>query len=294
MKLHGVFTALVTPFKEDLSFDEEKFSSLIEWQINEGVHGLVPCGTTGEYPTLSFKEYCNVITLCIAVTNKRVPVIVGTSSNCTRQAIKRTLFAQSVKADAALVVIPYYNKPTEEGVYQHFKAIHDATNIPIVIYNIPKRSAIDVSDFTLSKIINLSRVIAIKDATGDMNKPLSLKSLINKKEFYFLSGDDSTALTFNVHGGSGCISVISNVVPKLCSKMQNAFLSGNFHTASQINNQLFSLSQVLFCESNPVPTKYALSLMNKVLPQVRLPLVMLQDVNKLKVSNTLKDLKVIT
>ncbi|QXK92356.1 4-hydroxy-tetrahydrodipicolinate synthase [Neoehrlichia mikurensis] len=294
MKLHGVFTALITPFKEDLSFDKEAFFSFIEWQISEGVHGLVPCGTTGEYPTLSFEEYCSVVTSCIAVTNKRVPVIVGASSNCTNQAIKKALFAQSIKADAVLIVVPYYNKPTEEGVYQHFKAIHDATNIPIVIYNIPKRSAIDVSDFTLSRIISLPRIVAIKDATGDLNRPLILKSLINKQEFCFLSGDDSTALTFNVHGGSGCISVISNIAPKLCAEMQNAFLHGNFHIASNINNQLFDLSQVLFCESNPVPAKYALSLMNKILPQVRLPLVMLQDINKLKVSNVLKDLKIIT
>ncbi|WDM85628.1 4-hydroxy-tetrahydrodipicolinate synthase [Ehrlichia sp. JZT12] len=289
----GIFTALITPFKGDFSIDEDAFCQLIEYQISNNVHGLVPCGTTGEYPTLSFEEYCRIIELCVKVTNKRVPIIAGASSNSTKEAVKRTLYVQSLNVDAALVVVPYYNRPTDEGIYQHFKAVHDATNIPIVMYNIPKRTGIDASDKLIARILSLPRVIGLKDATGDLSRILNLRSLINK-DVALLTGDDFTCLAFNAHGGSGCISVVSNVIPKICSDMQNAFSANNMKDAMHASEIIFKLAKVLFCESNPSPVKYAASLLKKYIsPTVRLPLVELTQENKLKVENTLKKLDLI-
>ena len=291
--LKGMFTALITPFKNDFSIDEDAFCKLIEDQINNNIHGLVPCGTTGEYPTLSFEEYCRVIELCVNFTNKRVPIIAGACSNSTKEAIKRTLYVQSLNVDAALIVVPYYNKPTDEGIYQHFKAIHDASNIPIIMYNVPKRTSVDASDNIIARILSLPRVIGLKDATGDLSRPFNLKSLINK-DFTLFSGDDFTCLGFNLYGGSGCISVASNVIPKICSDMQNDFFKGNMKEAINASQIIFKLAKVLFCESSPSPAKYAASLLKDYIsPTVRLPLVELTQENKLKVQNTLKELALI-
>ena len=291
--LKGLFTALITPFKNDFSIDEDAFCKLIEYQISNNVHGLVPCGTTGEYPTLSFEEYCRVIELCVKVTNKRVPIIAGASSNSTQEAIRRTLYVQSLNVDAALIVVPYYNRPTDEGIYQHFKAVHDATNIPIVIYNIPKRTGVDASDKLIARILSLPRVIGLKDATGDLSRPFNLRLLVDK-DIALFTGDDFTCLAFNAHGGSGCISAVSNVIPKICSDMQNDFFSGNMKDAMQASKIIFKLAKVLFCESNPSPAKYAASLLKKYIsPTVRLPLVELTQENKLKVEDTLKELGLI-
>ncbi|MGN7619077.1 MAG: 4-hydroxy-tetrahydrodipicolinate synthase [Ehrlichia sp.] len=288
-----MFTALVTPFKGDFSIDEDAFCKLIEYQISGNVHGLVPCGTTGEYPTLSFEEYCRTVELCVKVTNKRVPIIAGASSNSTQEAIKRTLYVQSLNVDAALVVVPYYNKPTDEGIYQHFRAIHDATNIPIVVYDIPKRTGVHVSDSLMVRILSLPRVVGLKDSTGDLSKPFNLRLSVSKDVALF-SGDDFTCLGFNVHGGSGCISVVSNVIPEICSSMQDSFFSGNMKGAIHASETIFKLSKVLFCESSPSPAKYALSLIHKYIsPTVRLPLVELTQENKLKVECVLSELSLI-
>nr|WP_078400004.1 4-hydroxy-tetrahydrodipicolinate synthase [Ehrlichia ruminantium] len=289
-KFKGVFTALVTPFKNDFSVDQDAFTQLIEYQISNNVHGLVPCGSTGESTTLTFEEYCETIKLCIKTTNNRVPIIAGSGSCSTQETIKRTLFVNSLNVDAALVVVPYYNRPTDEGIYQHFKAVHDATNIPIIIYNIPKRTGVDVSDTLLARILSLPRVIGVKDATCDISRPLNLKTLV-QKDIALFSGDDFTCLAFNAHGGSGCISAVSNVAPKICSDMQSAFFSNDIKEAIEISKTILKLSQALFCESNPSPAKYALSLITEYIsPIVRLPLVELTQENKLKVENTLKEL----
>ncbi|ABD45190.1 dihydrodipicolinate synthase [Ehrlichia chaffeensis str. Arkansas] len=294
--LMGVFTALITPFKDDFSIDENAFCHLIEEQISNNIHGLVPCGTTAECPTLSFEEYCKVIELCVKITNKRVPIIAGSSSNSTQEAIKRTLYVQSLNVDAALVVVPYYNRPSDEGIYQHFKAVHDATNLPIIAYNIPNRSAIDASDALLARILSLPRIIGLKDSTGDVSRPLNLKLLLNKEVVLF-SGDDSTCLGFYAQSGSGgrtgCISVVSNVIPKIHADMHNAFLANNMKEAMNANLSVFKLAKALFCQSSPAPTKYAMSLIKNISPAVRLPLVELTQENKLKVEKTLKELKLI-
>ncbi|CEI84655.1 4-hydroxy-tetrahydrodipicolinate synthase [Ehrlichia minasensis] len=291
--LSGVFTALITPFKNDFSICEDTFRELIEYQISNNIHGLTPCGTTGEYSTLSFEEYCKVIELCVKVTNKRVPIIAGSGSNCTQEAIKRTLYVQSLNVDAALVVVPYYNRPSDEGIYQHFKAVHDATNIPIIIYNIPKRTAVDANDALLARILSLPRIIGIKDATGDISRPLNLKSLIDKEVVLF-TGDDATCLGFYAQGcTAGCISAVANVIPKIHSDMYNAFFAHNIKEAMNANISIFKLSKVLFCESNPSPAKYAMSLIKGISPTVRLPLVELTQENKLKVENALKELNLI-
>ncbi|AAZ68304.1 4-hydroxy-tetrahydrodipicolinate synthase [Ehrlichia canis] len=293
VKLSGIFTALITPFKNDFSIDEDTFSKLIEHQISNNIHGLVPCGTTGEYSTLSFEEYCRVIELCVKVTNKRVPIIAGSGSNCTQETIKRTLYVQSLNVDAALVVVPYYNRPSDEGIFQHFKAVHDATDVPIIIYNIPQRTAIDPNDVLLARILSLPRIIGIKDATGDVSRPLNLKLLIDK-EFALFTGNDATSLGFYAQGGgTGCISAVSNVIPKIYSDMHNAFFAHNIKEAMDANASIFKLSKVLFCQSNPSPTKYAMSLIKGISPTVRLPLVELTQENKLKVENMLKELNLI-
>ncbi|WP_333023315.1 4-hydroxy-tetrahydrodipicolinate synthase [Wolbachia endosymbiont of Pentidionis agamae] len=271
MLFKGVFTALITPFREG-KIDEDAFCKLIEWQVEEGVHGLVPCGTTGEVSSLTFEEYSRLAKLCIDVTNRRVPIIVGVGSNNLVETIKRAQYLESINADAILVVTPYYLKPTQKGIYEYFKIIHDNTNISIIIYNVPSRCAVDISDDNLARIILLPRVVGIKDATSNLNRPMNIKLLV-KKEISLLSGEDTTALIFNIHGGCGCVSVTANVAPKLCSKMQNLFFEEKFKEAMEINNILFPLNQILFCETNPISVKYALSLLKPYISlELRLPL----------------------
>lgn len=268
----GSITALVTPFAQG-AVDESAFQKFVEWQISEGTAGLVPCGTTGESPTLSHKEHKRVVELTIEAAKRRVPVIAGAGSNNTSEAIDLALHAEKAGADAVLIVAPYYNKPSQEGVYQHFKAVDAAIGIPIIVYNIPPRSVIDISVETLARIFKDCRnVVGVKDATGNLVRP-SLERAACGQEFNLLSGEDMTALGYMAHGGHGCISVTSNVAPRLCAELQAACLRGDFATALQYQDRLTALHRALFLEPNPAGPKYALHVLERMLPDVRLPLV---------------------
>jgi 4-hydroxy-tetrahydrodipicolinate synthase len=267
----GSFTALITPFKNG-KLDEEAFQRFIEWQINEGTHGLVPAGTTGESPTLDYDEHKRVIELAVETAKGRVPVIAGTGSNSTDEAIELTKYAAKVGADAVLIVTPYYNKPTQEGLYQHYKAINDAVAIPIVIYNIPGRSVVDMSVDTMTRCFALKNVVGVKDATANLART-SQQRLAMGAEFNLLSGEDATALGFMAHGGHGCISVASNIAPRLCADFQNACLAGDYKTALALQDRLMPLHDAMFCEANPGPVKYAASRLGLCEAGMRLPLV---------------------
>jgi len=291
MQFKGIYTALITPFAKS-KVDEKAFQSFVEWQIGQGVHGLVPCGTTGESPTLTHEEHNRVIDLCVEVAKGRAKVMAGTGSNSTDEAIMTTLHAQKVGADAALVVAPYYNKPTQEGLYQHFKAIHDATKLPIFIYNIPARSIVDISDDTLARLSELPRIVGIKDATGDLARVPTLRAR-QKKHLQLFSGEDMTAVAFNVSGGQGCISVSSNIAPKICAQVQEATLAGDYAKALKLHESLVSLHEIMFCETSPAPVKYAASLLGKCSPQLRLPLVEVSELNKKHIAKVLNNLGLI-
>ncbi|MFN3626205.1 MAG: 4-hydroxy-tetrahydrodipicolinate synthase [Hyphomicrobium sp.] len=267
----GSLTALITPFRNG-KLDEEAFRRFVEWQISEGTHGLVPTGTTGESPTLDYDEHKRVIELTVETAKGRVPVIAGTGSNSTDEAIELTEFAAKVGADAVLIVTPYYNKPTQEGLYQHYKAINDAVDIPIVIYNIPGRSVVDMTVDTMARCFALKNVVGVKDATANLARA-SQQRLAMGPEFNLLSGEDATALGFMAHGGHGCISVVSNIAPRLCAEFQNACLAGDYKTALALQDRLMPLHDAMFCEANPGPVKYAASRLGLCTPDVRLPLV---------------------
>ena len=267
----GSIVALVTPFRNG-SVDEVAFKDLIEWHLEQGTDGFVPTGTTGESPTLSHEEHGRVIELCIATVNGRVPVIAGTGSNNTTEAISLTRHAERAGANAALVVTPYYNKPTQAGLCAHYKAIHDATNIPIIIYNIPGRSIIDMQPETMAELARLPRIAGVKDSTGDITRPLATTAQCGP-EFAQLSGEDGNIVAFLAHGGHGCISVTANVAPGLCAQMHDAWNAGDRETALDIHRRLWPLHQALFIEANPSPAKYALAKMGKLTNEVRLPLV---------------------
>ena len=270
--LSGSITALVTPFKKDGTFDEANFTKHISWQLQNGTNGFVPVGTTGESPTLSHDEHKNVIETCVKAVNKKVPVIAGTGSNNTDEAIDFIEHATSVGADAALVVTPYYNKPTQEGMYQHFKKLNDISGIPIIIYNIPGRCVVDMSVETMVRLSRLDKIIGVKDATADISRT-SLQRHVIGENFIQLSGEDMTALALMAHGGRGCISVTSNVAPRLCADLQDACLSFDFKKALAIQDKLIPLHKALFLETSPAPVKYALSLLGYCEDVVRLPLV---------------------
>ena len=274
----GSITALITPFRAD-AVDETAFRDLVHWQISEGTSGLVPCGTTGESPTLSHAEHKRVVEMCIEAAAGRVPVIAGTGSNSTAEAIDLTRHAKEAGAAAALVVMPYYNKPTAEGQYRHFKAIHDAVEIPIIIYNIPGRSVVDMSVETMTRLAKLPRIVGVKDATNDLTRPLATKLAI-ESDFCQLSGEDGTALAFLAQGGDGCISVTANVAPRLCADMHAAWQRGDTRKAQEINARLFPLHRVLFVETSPAPVKYAASLLGKCAEDLRLPLCEPSDATK--------------
>ncbi len=281
----GSFTALVTPFSNG-SVDERAFRDLIDWQIGEGTNGLVPVGTTGESPTLSHDEHKRVVEWCIDQARKRAPVIAGAGSNSTMEAIELARHAETAGADAVLVVTPYYNKPTQEGLYQHFKAINDAIGIPIIIYNIPARSVIDMSVDTMKRLYELKNIAGVKDATASMVRVSQQRAAIGP-DFNQLSGEDATALGFMAHGGHGCISVTSNVAPRLCAQFQGACLAGDYAAALVVQDKLMPLHQNLFVETNPSPAKYALSLLGKVSDAVRLPMVTLSDKSKAAVRDAM-------
>src|SRR5246500_2563004 len=255
-RFRGSFTALVTPFKNG-SLDEPAFRGLVGWQIAEGTHGLVPVGTTGESPTLSHDEHKRVVEWCIDEAAGRVPVIAGAGSNSTKEAIELSEHAEKAGADAVLVVTPYYNKPTQEGMYQHFKAINDAIGIPIIIYNIPPRSVIDMSVETMKRLWELKNIAGVKDATASMVQVSQQRAAMGE-DFNQLSGEDATVLGYVAHGGHGCISVTSHVAPRLCAEFQYSCLDGNYQTALKVQAKLMPLHTALFIETNPAPAKYAL------------------------------------
>ena len=270
-RFRGSFTALVTPL-ENGAVDEKAFRALIDWQIAEGTNGLVPVGTTGESPTLSHQEHKEVVEWCVDHSRGRVPVVAGAGSNSTAEAIDFAQHAERAGADAVLIVTPYYNKPTQEGLYQHFKAINDAIGIPIIIYNIPSRSVIDMSVDTMKRLYELKNIAGVKDATANMTRVSQQRAALGE-DFNQLSGEDITALGFMAHGGHGCISVTSNVAPRLCAEFQSACLKGDFGAALKLQDKLAPLHINLFVETSPAPIKYALSLIGKCANALRLPMV---------------------
>jgi 4-hydroxy-tetrahydrodipicolinate synthase len=281
----GSFTALVTPFQNG-SVDEKAFRALVAWQIDEGTNGLVPVGTTGESPTLSHDEHKQVVEWCVAEARGRVPVIAGAGSNSTREAIDLAQHAEEAGADAVLVVTPYYNKPTQEGLYQHFKAINDAIGIPIFMYNIPVRSVIDMSVDTMKRLYDLKNIVGVKDATANLVRASQQRAVLGP-DFIQLSGEDATALGFMAHGGHGCISVTSNVAPRLCAEFQSACLRGDYAAALKLQDKLMPLHQNLFVETSPAPVKYALSVIGKCNDTLRLPMVPLSDKSKTAVRDAM-------
>jgi 4-hydroxy-tetrahydrodipicolinate synthase len=270
-KFHGSMPALVTPFK-DGKFDEATFRALVDWQISSGSHGLVPVGTTGESPTLGHAEHRQVVDVCIDEARGRVPVIAGAGSNNTAEAVEFARHAEKAGADAVLVVTPYYNKPTQEGLYLHFKAINDAIGIPILIYNIPSRSVVDMTVETMKRLAELENIVGVKDATADLGRVSRQRHAIGP-DFIQLSGEDMTALPYMAAGGHGCISVTANVAPKLCADLMEATLKGDFATALAVQDRLIPLHQAIFVEPGVAGAKYALSLIGRVANELRLPLV---------------------
>jgi len=286
----GSIVALITPFKEG-NLDESNYIELINYHLENGTHGLVPGGTTGESPTLSHDEHKKIINLSVKECKNKIPVIAGTGSNSTSEAVELSMFADKAGADGLLIVTPYYNKPTQEGLYQHYKKINDNVGVPIIIYNIPSRSVIDMSVETMSRLFELKNIVGVKDATGDLKRAEQQKKVMGNK-FIMLTGEDGNALEFNKKGGSGCISVTANVAAKLCSEMQNASLAKNNtdlqKRAEDINKLLTPLNNSLFIESNPSPVKYAASLLKLSPEDVRLPLVKITDPTKTAIQQALK------
>jgi 4-hydroxy-tetrahydrodipicolinate synthase len=280
-RLHGSIPALITPFR-DGRVDIKAFEAFVEWQIAEGSHGLVPCGTTGESPVLSEDEFAAVVGAAVKIAKGRVPVIAGTGSNSTAHAIELTQLAQKLGADAALVVTPYYNRPTQDGLYLHFEAIAKASRLPVLLYNVPKRTSVDIAVDTVGRLAKIPNIVGIKDATADVARATQQRAACGQK-FALISGEDGTALGFNAHGGVGCISVTANVAPRLCSEFQIACRKGDYATARELHERLMPLHDTLFCETSPSPVKYAASLLGKCDEAVRLPLAPLSETSKAKV-----------
>jgi 4-hydroxy-tetrahydrodipicolinate synthase len=282
----GSITALLTPFRNG-AVDEKGFQAFVDWQVREGSEGLVPVGTTGESPTLSHEEHMRVVELCVEAAGKRVPVIAGTGSNSTDEAISLTRHARQCGADAALVVLPYYNKPTPEGQYRHFKAIHDAVDIPIIIYNVPPRTAVDMTVDTMARLAKLPNIVGVKDATADLARPM-LTRIACGPEFCQLSGEDATVVPFLAQGGHGCISVTSNVAPRMCAELHRAWRERDLDTVNAINERLTPLHKALFVETSPGPVKYAASLLDRAAPEARLPLCEIAETSKERVRAAMK------
>ena len=270
-RFKGSMTALVTPFQDGV-VDEDGFRAFVDWQIDSGTHGLVPVGTTGESPTLTHDEHNRVVRICVEQANGRVPVIAGAGSNSTSEAVEFARHGEKAGADGLLVVTPYYNRPTQEGLFQHFKAVNDAVGIPIFIYNIPARSVVDMSVDMMQRLYELTNIVGVKDATANLARASQQRQAMGH-DFIQLSGEDATALGFMAHGGHGCISVASNVAPKLCSEFQDACLAGRYGDALALQDRLLPLHTGLFCEASPTPTKFALSLLGRMRADVRLPIV---------------------
>jgi 4-hydroxy-tetrahydrodipicolinate synthase len=279
---HGSLTALITPMAEDGSVDFGAYARLIDWQIAEGTSGIVPVGTTGESPTLSHEEHKAVVEAAIAAARGRVPVMAGAGSNSTAEAVGLAKHAERAGADAALVVTPYYNKPTQEGLFRHYEAIAKAVSLPIFIYNIPGRSVIDMSVETMARLAEIPNIAGVKDATANLARPLHTLRACGP-DFIQLSGEDHTALAYLANGGHGCISVSANVAPRLCAEMHAAWGRGDLKTAMAIQMRLLPLHDAMFCESNPGPVKYAAALLGFGTNNVRLPLVPVADANAARV-----------
>lgn len=269
--LHGAITALITPFKAG-EIDWNAFDALVEWQIDQGIHGLVPCGTTGESPTLTHEEHIRIVERCVDIVNKRVPVIAGTGSNNFIEALYLTKQAKDAGADVALVVMPYYNKPTQEGMYAHYKKLAEEGGMPIIIYNIPGRSVVDMNIDTMARLAELPNIIGVKDATNDLQRPTLLRQRVSD-DFCLLSGEDGTAAAYLAQGGHGCISVTSNIAPKACADLQTAWRNRDMDTFAKLRDLLTPLHKAMFVESSPQPVKYAGNLMGLCTDEVRLPLV---------------------
>lgn len=285
--LRGSITALITPFANG-ALDEKAFSNFVDWQIKEGTHGLVPVGTTGESPTVTHDEHHRVIEICVEVAKKRVPVVAGAGSNSTAEAVELTRFAEQVGADAVLSVVPYYNKPTQEGMFQHFSAVAGATELPVILYSVPGRTVVDLSVDTIARLHEAhENIIGIKDATASMEKASLTRAKLGP-DFILLSGEDSTALGFNAHGGHGCISVTSNVAPKLSSQFQNACQQGNYVEALALHDKLVPLHKALFLENNPGGVKYAAAKLGLCRNEFRLPVVPVTKANEDAIDAALK------
>lgn len=278
----GSLVALITPMREDGTVDEKALAAFVDWQIKEGTHGVVPVGTTGESPTLSHNEHRRVVEITIEVAKGRVPVIAGAGSNSTEEAIALTRHAKEAGADAALIVTPYYNKPTQEGMFLHYTAIADAVDLPIIIYNIPPRSVVDMSVETMARLAKHPNIVGVKDATANLIRPLHTR-LACGPDFCQLSGEDHTALSYNAAGGHGCISVTANIAPRLCSEMQSAWAEGRVKDAMRIQNRLLPLHDALFSETSPGPVKYAASLLGKTSDRCRLPLAPIMEPTRARV-----------
>jgi 4-hydroxy-tetrahydrodipicolinate synthase len=278
----GSLVALITPMAEDGSLDPKAFQEFCAWQISEGTQGLIPVGTTGESPTLSHAEHHRVVAMCVEAAGGRVPVIAGTGSNSTEEAIELTRHAKQAGADAALIVTPYYNKPTQEGMYLHFKAIADAVDLPIIIYNIPPRSVVDMSVETMARLARHPNIVGVKDATANLTRPLHTRAAIGP-DFCQLSGEDHTALAFLAAGGQGCISVTANIAPRLCAEMHAAWEKGDIAEAMAIQDRLVPVHDAMFCETSPGPVKYAASLLAKTTPFCRLPMAPVAETTRTRV-----------
>jgi 4-hydroxy-tetrahydrodipicolinate synthase len=289
--IEGSLVALITPFRND-EIDEDAIRKMVAWQMEHGTDGIVPMGTTGESATLNVKEHSRVTEIVVEEVAGRVPVVAGAGSNDTRSAIYNNNRAQEVGADATLHVAGYYNRPSQEGLFRHFEAVHAASSLPIIVYNIPPRAIVDILPGTMARIATLPRVVGVKDATGDLNRPI-LEGLLIDKEFSFLSGEDGTAVAYNASGGNGCISVTANVAPALCSQMQAACRNGDFRAAGEIQKRLMPLHQALFAEPSPAGAKYAASLLGLCGEDCRLPIVPLSDGAKSAIREALSNLDLI-
>ncbi|MGL4753302.1 MAG: 4-hydroxy-tetrahydrodipicolinate synthase [Aeromonadaceae bacterium] len=289
--IQGSIVALITPFR-DGRLDEAALCRMVEWHIEQGTHGIVPVGTTGESPTLSHDEHCRVIELVVKQSAGRVPVIAGAGSNNPIEAIEYTRVAERAGADATLHVAGYYNRPNQDGLYHHFKMVHDETNIPIILYNIPPRAIVDIQPATMARLAELPRIIGVKDATGDLSRPWSERQLI-KKPFVWLSGEDATAVAYNVSGGTGCISVTANVAPKLVAQVQELTLAGKWEEAKALQDRLIPLHQAMFAEPSPAGAKYAASLLGLCTEACRVPVMPLSEATKLRIRSAMEQLALI-
>ena len=282
----GSITALITPFNQNGEIDWKAFDNFVEWQLEQGSHGVVPCGTTGESPTLSHDEHKQIVKRCVEIVAGKIPVIAGSGSNNTAEALELTQQAKDDGADAALVVTPYYNKPTQDGLYAHYKKLNDEIDIPVIIYNIPGRSVIDMTNDTTARLAELPNIVGVKDATADLARPLDLRNKIGD-EFCQLSGEDATATGFLAQGGHGCISVTANTAPALCAQQHEAWQNGNIKKMEECRDQLAPLHKALFVESSPAPIKYATSLLGLSTDAVRLPLVSASEMARAEVTKAM-------